>query len=214
VGDPDREESSAAQALAGFGVSRETIDCLAHYADLLRRWNASVNLVAPASLHRVWHRHIVDSAQLWPLAPRPSRLWLDVGSGGGLPGVVCALLARDVSPETRFVLVESDRRKAAFLSTCQREFALDIDIRSARVEALAPLGADVISARALAPLSTLFDRLIRQVTPGATLLLPKGARHAAEIAEARAHWRFTAELHPSITDPAARILRCHLQGRI
>ena len=182
--------------------------------DLLRRWNNSVNLVAPSALPRVWHRHILDSAQLWPLAPRPSRLWLDVGSGGGLPGLVCALLARDFAPETRVALVESDRRKCAFLATCRRELALDVDIHPARVETLAPLGADVISARAVAPLTTLFDQLAGQATPEATLLLPKGARHATEISEARAHWRFTAELHPSITEPAARILRCHLQGRI
>jgi 16S rRNA (guanine527-N7)-methyltransferase len=200
--------------LAELGVSRETTDRLARYVDLLQRWNDSVNLVAPGSLYRVWHRHILDSAQLWRLAPRPSRLWLDVGSGGGLPGLVCAIIARDSAPETRFALVESDRRKSAFLATCRRELALDIDIHATRVEALAPLGADILSARALAPLTTLFDRLARQVTPETTLLLPKGARHAEEIAEARAHWRFTAELHPSITDPAARILRCHLQGRI
>ncbi len=197
-----------------LGVSRETEHRLLRFADLLGHWTRRVNLVAPSTVDHLWERHILDSAQVCAIAPRTAGLWLDIGSGGGLPGLVCALVAQDILPDTRFALVESDRRKCAFLSTCAREFGLDASIHAARIEDLPPQGALIVSARALAPLTRLFALAQPHAGPAATFLFPKGVRHTTEIAEAQETWRFTATAHASITDPAARILECHLQGRI
>ena len=209
-----RNEAEARARLRDIGVSRETEERLERFADLLLRWTRRVNLIAPSTTGALWSRHILDSAQLYALAPPGPGLWLDMGSGGGLPGVVCAILAGgSPCPAPRFVFVESDRRKCAFLATCVRAFDLDATVHAARIEDLPEQCATVVSSRALAPLSRLFAFAERHATAGATLLLHKGARHEEEIAEARATWRFTVEAHPSITDPAARILACRVQGR-
>ena len=200
--------------LRDLGVSRETEERLVCYADLLRRWTRTVNLVSASTRNDLWSRHILDSLQLWSLAPPATGLWLDIGTGGGLPGLVCAIMAAERAPHLEFVLVESDKRKCAFLATCLRELGITASLRPSRIEEIAPLAAGVISARAVAPLATLFSLSAPHASPETTLLLPKGVRHAEEIAVARARWRFTVEAHPSITDPEARILRCHLQGRI
>jgi 16S rRNA (guanine527-N7)-methyltransferase len=140
---------------------------------------------------------------------------VDLGSGGGFPGIVCAIVAQGAGAGPAFDLVESDQRKCAFLRTAVRELGLRATVHAARAESLPPLSGDVISARALAPLGTLFDMAFRHLAPGGgTLLLPKGAGHADEIEVARERWRFTVEALPSITNPEARILRCRLAGRI
>lgn len=195
-------------------VSRETEARLEAFAELLLKWSARVNLVASSTHGDVWRRHLLDSAQLVPLAPPNPSHWLDLGSGGGLPGIVCAILCAERSPETRFTLVESDRRKAAFLATCARTLRLSATVRAERIEALPPQRADVVTARALAPLVRLFALAAPHATAGSCLLFPKGARHETEIAAARTQWRFTVERLPSITDASARILRCRLDGGI
>ncbi|RDC73783.1 16S rRNA (guanine(527)-N(7))-methyltransferase RsmG [Rhodovulum sp. 12E13] len=207
-------DASVCDRLRTLGVSRETRRDLARFAELLRHWTRRVNLVAPSTVDHLWERHILDSAQLCVLSPRTDGLWLDIGSGAGLPGLVCALVAQDIRPETQFALVESDRRKCAFLSTCVREFGLTAKIHTARIEELPSQSATVVSARALAPLTRLIALAQPHALPGATFLFPKGARYMSEIAEAQASWRFTATAHPSITDPAARILECQLAARV
>ena len=193
--------------IAALGVSRETAEALGHFADLVTRWTRSVNLVSKSSLPDLWTRHIADSAQVYRLAPPGAESWLDVGSGGGFPGIVCAILARGAGAGTAFTLVESDRRKAAFLATAARELDLPLAVVPERIETLSPQRAQVISARALAPLAQLLAWCAPHAAPGATFLFPKGARWEAEVAEAEARWRFTLAPHPSITEPEARILQ-------
>ena len=195
--EPSAEES---------GVSRETSERLDRYAALLTRWNAKINLVSRASLAELWSRHIIDSAQLFALRPERAGHWADLGSGGGFPGLVIAILAAEAAPELRVTLVESDQRKAAFLATAARELDLRADVRAERIETLPPLGADVLSARALAPLDTLLGYAARHLAPAGRALFPKGARAAEEIAEARRHWRFDLIRHPSKTAPDSSIL--------
>jgi 16S rRNA (guanine527-N7)-methyltransferase len=190
---------------AARGVSRETLDRLQIYADLLRRWNPAVNLVSPASLDRLWSRHILDSAQILDIAP-PASTWIDLGSGGGFPGLVIAILAAHERPGLAVSLVESDARKGAFLATVAREAGVSPRILTARAEDLPPLAADVVSARALAPLPALLGIAAPHLAPSGTALFPKGARHLLEIEQALADWRFTYQKHPSLTDPAAIIL--------
>jgi len=196
-----------------FDVSRETSEALRSFVSLVERWTKAVNLVSPASLPHVWSRHVLDSAQLFRLVQAPPERWLDLGSGGGFPGIVCALLARDAGWATQFTLVDADQRKVAFLATATRDLALSVTLLPKRVEEIAPQGADLVTARAFAPLTDLFAAAERHIGPETTLLLPKGARHREEIAAAEKDWRFTLKMHPSITDPDARILECAALGR-
>lgn len=196
----------SAQELDGLDVSRETLARLHAYADLIRRWNPKINLVAPSTIPDLWQRHIVDSAQLFAHAPRDARHWVDIGSGGGLPGLVCAILAQDAMPECRFTLIESDQRKSAFLMTSARELGLAVTVLPKRVEAVDPQQADIVSARALAPLNLLLAMVVRHMRPGGVALLPKGKTYEQELAAARAEWQFDATSFESRTDNLARLL--------
>lgn len=193
-------------ALRGRPVSRETFDRLARFVALLRKWNPKINLVSGATLPEVWTRHILDSLQVFDLAGVAEGHWVDLGTGGGFPGLVVALLAAEEAPDLRVTLVESDQRKAAFLATVLRETGVAADLRAQRIEALAPLAATILSARALAPLDRLLHHAALHLAPGGRALFPKGQTHAEEIAEALASWRFRVQKHPSRTDSQAVIL--------
>lgn len=191
---------------AELDVSRETKLQLERFATLLKRWNAKINLVSRSSLGDLWGRHIMDSAQLFALMPPSARSWADLGSGGGFPGLVIAILAQQAGADLAVTLVESDGRKAAFLAAAVHELGLSATVRTDRIEALAPLGADVISARALAPLSQLLGYCARHGGQGSRALLLKGAGFAEELKEARENWRFDLVTHPSKTAPDSVIL--------
>ncbi len=191
----------------GLGVSRETLDRLEHYAALIQRWTPRVNLVAASTLDSLWTRHILDSAQIFPLAPPTARTWADLGSGAGLPGIVMAILAAEKRPALSVHLVESDRRKAVFLRTAIRETGINASVHVARAETLGPLHADVVSARALAPLDTLLDLAERHLAPEGVALFPKGANWRSEVDTALARRRFRCEDVPSVTAPDAVILK-------
>lgn len=188
-------------------VSRETEARLQAYLNLLRHWNARINLVSRTTIADAWQRHVVDSAQLLALCPAGARHWVDLGSGGGLPGIVVACLAAERRPDLTVTLIESDARKCAFLQTADRELGLDMRVLRARIESAAPQQADVVSARALAPMDRLLPLVSRHMAAGGCALLPKGARYRAEIAAALASWDFSYEAHPSRTAPASVILR-------
>lgn len=196
--------TGAAPALAG--VSRETHERLSHYEALLRKWSPRINLIARSTYDQIWSRHFLDSAQVYRLSDPRAGLWVDLGSGGGFPGLAAAVLAAGDGRETEFRLVESDARKAAFLSTAARELDLGhVRVLTARAEELPPQGADVVSARALAPLSTLAGLACRHLAPLGTALFPKGANHRAELGQALESWRFLYDVSQSVTDPDAAI---------
>lgn len=184
------------------GVPRETSARLDTFAGLLGKWNARINLVAPSTLADLDARHVADSAQLWPLRPPGARTWVDLGAGGGFPGLVMAALG-----DVAVTLIESDGRKCAFLREAARAMGLAVTVLDARAEAAPPQGADVVSARALAPLPALLPLVARHLAPGGTALLHKGRGWAAEVAAARAAgWAFALDARPSVTDPEARVL--------
>lgn len=191
--------------LPGLDVSRETSRRLQQHEDLLRRWTGRINLIAPGTLADIRGRHIRDSAQLFPFLPRQGTI-LDLGSGAGFPGLVCAIIAAEHAPAARYVLVESDRRKAAFLARVVAETGLPASIRPERVESLPPAGAAAVTARALAPLDRLLPLAHRHLAPEGWAVLPKGAGHAQEVGAARRDWRFSLTAHPSITAPTGAIL--------
>lgn len=191
-----------------FNVSRETIDQLTIYVSLLAQWQPRINLVANATLPDVWHRHVADSAQLVALAPLNPRSWLDLGSGGGFPGLVIAIMLRGAG--TRVTLVESDRRKCAFLAEVARQTGITVEIQTARIEQTATQGmlgaVDVVSARALAPLVRLISLSLPFFGDETIGIFPKGRTAESEIEEARATWAFDVETVPSLTDEEARIV--------
>ena len=188
-----------------FNVSRETLQKLEIYADLLRKWNKRINLVAPGTISALWERHFEDSAQLLSLAPEGVRRWTDLGSGGGFPGAIVAILAK--SPNLRVTLIESDQRKAAFLRTVARETGTKFNVVAERAEVRPDIRADAVSARAFAPLDTLLGYVDLHMKSGGIALLPKGARAASEVESARKTWSFTCECIPSVTDDDAAILK-------
>jgi len=192
--------------IAGLDVSRETFAALERFEGLVRRWNSTINLVSKASILELRSRHVIDSAQLMSLCPEAAGHWVDLGSGGGFPGVVIAILAKELHPGLRVSLVESDVRKAIFLRQAVKELELPASVIGQRIESVAGLDADVLSARALAPLDQLLSYADRHLRQGGIALLPKGAQHQGELVAARKRWRFCCESQPSLSDPRAAIL--------
>jgi 16S rRNA (guanine527-N7)-methyltransferase len=189
-----------------FKVPRETIHRLTRYAELLAHWQARTNLVAPSTLPTLWSRHFADSAQLTTLAPE-ARLWLDLGSGAGFPGLVIAILQAG-TPDFRMHLVESNRKKCAFLAEVARATKARVDIHPMRIEDLAAsaLVPDVISARALAPLPRLFELAAPFFVSGTRGLFLKGREVEAEIEAAQQDWEFVSRLVPSLTAANSHIV--------
>jgi 16S rRNA (guanine527-N7)-methyltransferase len=173
-------------------VSRETLGELQDFAELVVHWNRTINLVAKSD--DVWGRHIVDCAKLLDGVGRVRGRWVDLGSGGGFPGVVIGILARSRGLPLRVTLVEADRRKAEFLRHAAHRFGLEIEVRHERIEVLEPQGADVVSARALAPLDVLLGYVARHLAAGGLAVLPKGTKLEDEVAAARKLWSFDVDV--------------------
>lgn len=197
---------TAGMAIAGVDVSRETADRLRSFEDLVRRWTPAINLISPASIPDLWERHIVDSAQLFHILAKENRSWADVGSGAGFPGLVIAILAREKQPALEVTLIESDQRKATFLREAARQLSLDCKVLAQRAEAVPPMGAGVLSARAFSSLSSLLPLAQRHLAHGGTAIFPKGKTWRDEVEEARKGWSFTLDTVKSVSDEDAAIL--------
>ena len=187
-------------------VSRETLVKLDNLLALVEKWNPAINMVAPGSLADAWQRHVLDSAQVFQFIPPLTRKVADFGSGAGFLGLVLAIMAQAALPNLRMTLVESDKRKAVFLNQAAQQLGLSATVLTDRAEVLAPLGADVVTARALAPLATLCGIAVRHLGAGGVAVFPKGGQAAKELEEAAAHWNFQVDEAQSKTDPAGRIL--------
>jgi len=193
--------------VGGLNVSRETFQRLEQYVELLVKWNPKINLVARSTIGDIWDRHIVDSAQIYSLASRNVTNWADFGSGGGFPGLVVAILAKELDPACKVTLVESDQRKCAFLRTVARETGCDVTVLSERVEKLDALNASVISARALADLATLLGFAERHLDSKGVCLFLKGLNWQSEVNHARDSWSFQYEATKSETNQDAVVLK-------
>lgn len=191
---------------AAADVSRETLDLLRAYAATLARWNAKINLISSKTLPDLWRRHILDSAQVFGFRRPGDRIWVDLGSGGGFPGLVVSILAREYAPDIRVTLIESDLRKSAFLSSVCRDLGLAASVQAQRIEAVPPQGADVVSARALASLDLLLPLVARHLLPQGRALLLKGASYHDELAKVEAAWSFDLDAHRSKSGPDGVIL--------
>ncbi len=215
----DREK-----ALAMFDVSRETIARLDRFVELLLAWQRRTNLISPSTIPSLWTRHVADSLQLVELVRTPvphplpderegreGGVWLDLGCGGGFPGIVIACALAD-APGAQIHLIESNMKKASFLREAVREAKVPGIVHAARIETLvSTLGsvADYVTARALAPLPELLEIVAPFLKKGAKALLPKGQDLDIELTEATKRWNIEAESVPSRTSRAGRILIVH-----
>ncbi len=187
-------------------VSRETLARLDFFEAEFRKWSARINLAAPSTLEALWSRHILDSAQLFDLKP-DALSWLDLGSGGGFPGAIVAILLVD-REGGKIELVESNNKKAAFLKSVLGAVNAPARVHICRIEDAYERVEmpEIVTARALAPLPRLLDLAEPWLARGATALFHKGRDYAAEVTESRDAWRFDLIEHASKIDPAGRIL--------
>lgn len=204
-----------ARALALTPVSRETLDRLDRFVETLLAWQQRINLIAPSTEPKLWTRHIADSLQLLALAPQ-AKTWVDLGSGGGFPGLVIACALAD-KPGARVHLVESSTKKAAFLREAARATGAPAQIHAVRIEDFVEdlaMAVDVVTARALAPLVRLLAATYPLLKTGTLGLFPKGQDVVAELTAAAKCWSIQSSLVPSLTDPKAKIVRVTGIGKI
>lgn len=187
-------------------VPRETLERLTNHARLLVERNAHLNLVADSTLPDMWRRHFLDSAQLVPLIPPNARTIVDIGSGAGFPGLVVAVVlgGRD---GLRVHLIDSTQKKCRFLEEVAKATGAPVEVHWSRAEELAGLKADVVTARAVAPLTKLLGLSHPFFREGTVGLFLKGRGAAAELTEARESWKLEVDTIPSRSDPAGSILR-------
>jgi 16S rRNA (guanine527-N7)-methyltransferase len=197
-----RETMTALEFQRQTGASDETLEKLTVYLDVLARWRERVNLVASSTLTDPWNRHMLDSAQLLPYIPKGTTRLLDMGAGAGFPGMVLAILG---VPGVQ--LVEADSRKCRFLADVSRETKTAVDIVNNRLEALPPMRADVLTARACAPLGKLLTWARPHLKKGGIGLFMKGRRYEEELTEAAEEWDIRPERIPSLTDASGMILK-------
>ena len=190
----------------GIDVSRETSSRLDHYRLLLEKWNLRINLVARGTLTQVVERHFVDSAQLITIPEKLPRTWVDLGSGGGFPGLVIAIILAERAPESQTTMIESDTRKATFLRTVLRETGVAGTVISKRIELADPQDAEVVSARALASLSSLLAFSRQHMAQSGSSLFMKGENWGKEVKDARKEWKFSCTPHTSKTNANAVVL--------
>lgn len=194
-------EKNAKTLLRDLGMTAAIEDRLGAYVALLGKWNGRINLVGPKTLDDPWTRHILDSAQLRGFLPAAPCTLVDLGSGAGLPGLILAILGVG-----EVHLVEADARKCVFLREAARVTETAVTVHNLRIEAAPAIAADVVTARALAPLDALLPMVARFLKPGGRAVLLKGARWAEELTIAHKSWQMEVGDHPSVTDAAARIL--------
>lgn len=220
--DPHKQDRRAAEKLIECcvpgGVSHETWARLERFVDLLLRWQPTINLIAASTIPQIWTRHVADSLQLLSIVPA-DRVWMDLGSGAGFPGMAIACALADM-PGVAIHLIESDQRKAAFLREAVRITGAPARVHAQRIEAVARAGpslggakVEVITARALAPLPKLMDLAAPWLETGAQALFLKGQDIEAELTESAKYWHMDAELRPSVTDSRGRIVWVHRARR-
>jgi 16S rRNA (guanine527-N7)-methyltransferase len=188
-------------------VSRETFERLEAFEAAFIQWAGRINLAAPSTLSSVWTRHILDSAQLIRLAPADALRWVDLGSGGGFPGAILAVLLAE-RQGAKIHLVESNGKKSAFLQTVLDRVGAPARVHRARIEDAFRLTgpADVVTARALAPLGKLLSLAQPWLSHDARALFHKGRDYSVELEECRDRWQFDLVIHADAVDPQGRIL--------
>ncbi|MBR7159187.1 MAG: 16S rRNA (guanine(527)-N(7))-methyltransferase RsmG [Alphaproteobacteria bacterium] len=190
-------------SLESVTVSRETIEKLKIYAELLKKWQKTINLVSSATIPDMWQRHFLDSAQLIKYFPKGAKKLVDMGSGAGFPVLVLALL--NPNPELEIHAIESDTRKVAFMREVIRNCQLTVNVHNCRIEQTAPFPAQIITARALAPLRDLLTYVHPFITNDSVCLFLKGQNIDTEIKDMHRKWNAEIDLQPSLSDPSGKV---------
>jgi 16S rRNA (guanine527-N7)-methyltransferase len=190
-------------------VSRETIERLRLYAELLNKWQPKINLVGASTLGDLWRRHFLDSAQLFPYLPTSPYRLVDFGSGAGFPGLVLAAMGA-----TDVYLIESDARKGAFLREAARQMGVKITLHSGRMEKILPLEADVATARAVAEMADLLAWSHRHLKSTGFSLFLKSQNVDEELTKTTKMWDMSLERFPSISDAKGCILKVKEIGHV
>lgn len=192
----------------GQSVSRETQERLEHFVELFKKWNKTTNLVAPSTLTELWSRHVADSAQIFQLFPQPKK-WIDLGSGGGFPGVITAIFLAELG-DGWVDLVESNNKKAAFLRIALKETGARGAVHPVRIETVSKniKTCDAVSARALAELDLLFEYIHpwAQNNPDLKAYFNKGRDYDSEVQKAHGRWQFDLVKHQSAIEADSVVL--------
>jgi 16S rRNA (guanine527-N7)-methyltransferase len=201
--------NASAQSVYNYGdVSRETVERLQIYVDLVLKWQPAQNLIAPSTIPDIWTRHVADSLQTKWSMPE-AKVWVDIGSGAGFPGVVTAILQAD-DPDGHVHMIESNQRKAAFLRTALRETGSKGTVHAGRIESVAKEwshgAVDAVSGRALAALELLLKLSEPFTKAGASCVFHKGQDFQREVNEASHAWTFDLVEKNSLIDPMSRML--------
>jgi 16S rRNA (guanine527-N7)-methyltransferase len=203
------EYLTAKQVGVQLDVSRETLERLEIYVELLLKWQCAINLIGPRTVADVWGRHVLDCGQLMRYIPKDRSPVVDIGSGAGLPGLILAIMG---VPDVK--LVESDSRKCTFLREAARITKTPVEIVESRIEHLKNIAAGVVTARALAPL-TMLTELSQSVTKRNTIyLFLKGKDLKIELTNLKKNWKMNWEVHPSVTNPDGSILKMESVARV
>jgi 16S rRNA (guanine527-N7)-methyltransferase len=200
------EVAAKAQLVSIFDVSRETLEAFEGYEALLRKWAPQINLIGPSTLAHFWERHILDCAQLLPLASPQTVSMADFGTGAGLPGLIVARLLRDRNPNSEAVLVEASAKRCGFLREAARALDVAVRIVQDKIEVTTPIKVDLVTARAFAPLEKLLGYAHPWSKLGADLILFKGEDVQREIDKASTNWTFRSRVTKSVTDSRGCLL--------
>ncbi len=195
-------------SLQGFTVSRETLDKLDVYAQLLKKWQKSINLVSDSTLNDIWNRHFLDSAQLVKYIPSGKYRIVDFGSGAGFPILVYATLLQNTKngADYEFHTIESDSRKCAFMREVVRNLELNINIHNSRIEQISLGFFDFITARALASLDGLLTYARPFITKNSTCIFLKGENLATEMMNFNRKWEAKITEYPSLSDKTGKVV--------
>ena len=189
-----------------YDVSRETLLKLRAYEASLQEWQNKFNLVSKSSLDDAWNRHFVDSMQLFKFIPQSAQSLYDFGSGAGFPGMVLAIMAADKTPYLKVSLIESIGKKTLYLKHVSEICSVNVEIFNQRIESLPKNKVDVITSRAMTSLSDLLGYAYPFCKKETVCIFPKGKKHQEEIDEAKKHWQFECQIHPSETSSEGVIL--------
>ncbi|OYU77379.1 MAG: 16S rRNA (guanine(527)-N(7))-methyltransferase RsmG [Alphaproteobacteria bacterium PA3] len=192
-------EAVQALLMSDYGVSRETIERFVAYEAILAKWAPRINLVGASTLGSFWDRHILDSAQILPLARPEARTWVDFGSGAGFPGLVIAALLQS-QDGAHVTLIEASTKRCGFLRETARAMQVQVDIVNDKLENVVPRTVDIITARAFTALDRLLTYAEPWQGPQTQALFPKGEEVSGELAQASTNWRFKSTIHPSVSD--------------
>ena len=193
--------------IEGLNVSRETIKSFRQYEALLYKWNKKINLVSPNTLTDLWVRHFLDSGQIINFVDASGKKWVDIGAGAGFPGLVVALLLRDRKIDCDMVLVEKNMKKVFFLNEVIRKLNLNVKIVNNNVDAIEPLNADILTARAFSELKKLIELSVRHRKKKGVCLFLKGENYRIELDKTLNYRFFDYDILDSISNSSGKIIR-------